>query len=567
MRTAVRSPALARVLAVSVAAMTARVAIAAPNILFVGNSFTHGNNTEGDPHAPGGSSTFVYDFNRGNVTDENGTGMGGVPGIFKALTVQAGLSYNVSIEAVSGQSLQYHLANKSGIIGQSRWDTVVLQDVSTNPLPALAGGDRYAEQSASFSLKRLINSAAPAAKLLLYETWASPTGVADANNAAGSAYYPASTTNDSAAASGLNAMQADLQSGVFATAMRYGFGAQNVARVGDAFVRAVNAGIADPTPTGGPSSGVSLWKNDVRHGGVYGSFLSAAVMYAKISGNDPRSLSTGAGSAAASLQINSTVAASLLQVAYDINSAPQPALQVPLPLTTSGFGGSFDATTKTIAGVAKLSSVTTAEGTFQNLVGATATAISSSAATAGQINAIAAPTGASQAAKLAAVASGLTADDGVNNMTSGQFQFSQSFTGDTRFLIVESGASAGQVGDAATVRLINAAGAVLGSYSLSLLDADFTAAVAGNVDNALAVLRYTQGSNTTDQFKLGAVSFSLADLKVIDPTLVATATGIQITSTGLDPNVVALYTVPEPAGMCALAGALMLGLRGRRRAV
>lgn len=69
-------------LSVILAASSAASALAATNdVLFIGNSFTHAHV---DP---------AYSFNRANVTDENGTGMSGVAGIFKGMTTQAGLSY------------------------------------------------------------------------------------------------------------------------------------------------------------------------------------------------------------------------------------------------------------------------------------------------------------------------------------------------------------------------------------------------------------------------------------------------------------------------------------------
>ena len=46
------------------------------------------------------------------------------------------------------------------------------------------------------------------------------------------------------------------------------------------------------------------------------------------------------------------------------------------------------------------------------------------------------------------------------------------------------------------------------------------------------------------QSKLGAVSFSLADLGVSNPASVSTATGLRLTSSTLDPNGVGLYTLP-----------------------
>ena len=64
--------------------ITTAPATAAKKILFVGNSFTYGGF---DP---------AMHYNAVNVTDLNGTGYGGVPGIFKQLTVEAGLAYDVN---------------------------------------------------------------------------------------------------------------------------------------------------------------------------------------------------------------------------------------------------------------------------------------------------------------------------------------------------------------------------------------------------------------------------------------------------------------------------------------
>src|SRR5438876_735754 len=109
--------------------LNATGAMARTNILFVGNSYTYG-------------ACGADGYNSAAITDANGTGMGGVPGVFKKMTTQAGLTnYNVTIEAVAGQSLSWHYANKSAIIGQTNWDLVVLQDQSTNPLPTSHGGD------------------------------------------------------------------------------------------------------------------------------------------------------------------------------------------------------------------------------------------------------------------------------------------------------------------------------------------------------------------------------------------------------------------------------------------
>lgn len=121
---------------------------AAPTkILFVGNSFTFGRV---DP---------VMSYNAANVRDltapvpgtsfTNTTGAnpyephpwGGVAGIFKQFTVQAGLDYDVSLSARNAASLRGHFLNTNpagwdmqGNLAAQKWDKVVLQDLSDEPL-------------------------------------------------------------------------------------------------------------------------------------------------------------------------------------------------------------------------------------------------------------------------------------------------------------------------------------------------------------------------------------------------------------------------------------------------
>ena len=67
---------------------------------------------------------------------------GGVPGIFKQLTVQAGLNYDVSLSSRNAASLRGHFLNTAnsnwdlrGNIASQRWDQVVLQEQSDEALP------------------------------------------------------------------------------------------------------------------------------------------------------------------------------------------------------------------------------------------------------------------------------------------------------------------------------------------------------------------------------------------------------------------------------------------------
>jgi PEP-CTERM motif len=133
-----------------VAAAIAAPAAAQPvTVLFVGNSYTFGRV---DP---------VMSYNAANVHDltaamwaSNPAGSnafephpwGGVPGIFKQFTVQAGLDYDVSLSTRNAASLRGHFLNtnaagwdlRSNIAGQA-WGKVVLQEQSDESLPKQPG--------------------------------------------------------------------------------------------------------------------------------------------------------------------------------------------------------------------------------------------------------------------------------------------------------------------------------------------------------------------------------------------------------------------------------------------
>jgi hypothetical protein len=61
--------------------------------------------------------------------------------------------------------------------------------------------------------------------------------------------------------------------------------------VGEAWTRAMQAGIADPNPYDGIEAGkLDLWTYDHYHASAHGSYLEALVIFGNITGRDPRSL-------------------------------------------------------------------------------------------------------------------------------------------------------------------------------------------------------------------------------------------------------------------------------------
>jgi hypothetical protein len=119
-------------------------------ILFVGNSYTFGRV---DP-VMGYNAAAVHDLTEamwlGNATGSNPWEphpWGGVPGIFKKMTDEAGLNYDVSLSTRNAASLRGHFLNTSNVPGwdlrgnvaSQKWDTVVLQAQSDEPLPTGKG--------------------------------------------------------------------------------------------------------------------------------------------------------------------------------------------------------------------------------------------------------------------------------------------------------------------------------------------------------------------------------------------------------------------------------------------
>jgi hypothetical protein len=298
-----RSAAKLLVLAGVLLAGVGNGAAQAVEVLFVGNSFTHGY----DP---------VLRFNRDNISDLNNAGnnrQGGVPGIFKAMATSGGYQVNVSIEALSGTTLSDHLATRSTVIGQAKWQWVVLQESSTRPLTITVNGEPDSGNIAEFrssvgSLSSLIWSKNADAKILLYETWARPNLVPS--------YY-----------ANLADMQEDVHAALSAAVRDYGL--TGLAPVGSSFFEAIRQGVADNTRTAGLEGPVNLWFGDAYHASAYGSYLSALIFYQQILGADPRLLSTGSGSVAANLGLNAVYAQDLAEVAYlmrNIHEVPEPSV-------------------------------------------------------------------------------------------------------------------------------------------------------------------------------------------------------------------------------------------------
>ena len=363
------------------------------SVLFVGNSYTFGRV---DP---------VMSYNSANVRDltaamaaANATGSnafephpwGGVAGIFKQFTVQAGLDYDVALSTRNAASLRGHFLNTNtagwdlrGNIASQTWSKVVLQEQSDEALPkqpGLASNPAYfntyvdliedfVHQGSALSYRErdLIGGtnaecaaitgastgtcgtlrnipanayASAATELYLYQTWARPnlvnapfTTVTDpVTGAISFTDTPATSYYDS-----LGAMTDDLRDAYRLAATLAGTdgsgGVIGIAPVGESFMRAINDGIATPdmyAANAGSDGLIDLWFDDGTHASKYGSYLSALTLFGTLTGLNPALL--GASEiAAAELGIRAADAVRLQRIASEqlgFAQVPEPASAV-----------------------------------------------------------------------------------------------------------------------------------------------------------------------------------------------------------------------------------------------
>lgn len=260
-------------------------AAAAETILFVGNSFTYAG------HSP------AWKYRADTVTDINGLGAGGVPALFKRFADQSGLDFTVSHETSGGKSLRWHWETRLPVLG-GRWDHVILQDYSTldrnNP-----GNDgeliEYSRRLARFFAERN-----PQGRILLNATWSRP----DLVFRPGSRWFGRSILDMGLELHDayLRAARNRLIAGVIPTGLAYNC--------------AILAGVADPNPYDGIGFGeLNLWTYDHYHASAAGAYLQALVVFAKVTGRDPRLLGDSEESAR-DLGLGKVAAASLQTVAW-----------------------------------------------------------------------------------------------------------------------------------------------------------------------------------------------------------------------------------------------------------
>jgi hypothetical protein len=279
-----------RFLACAAAALLC-VPASATSILFVGNSYTYGD--------PAGGAPLVRAYRPDLVKDLNGTGIGGVPALFKAMTMQAGLHYAVSLETVPAVGVDHHYNAKYNTIVRP-WDMVLLQSYST--LDAARPGNPALLIKYTGLLAQALRGQNPHVDVRLVSTW----------SRADQAY----TWRGHWHGDPIGRMALDVRKGYNAARAATPF-IRAVIPVGEAWNRAIAAGVADANPYDGIDAGkINLWAPDAYHGSIYGYYLEALTIFGNVTGRDPRSL--GARDAvAADLGIAPAIASALQGFAAD----------------------------------------------------------------------------------------------------------------------------------------------------------------------------------------------------------------------------------------------------------
>ncbi len=366
--------------------LAAGTAGAAPiSILFVGNSYTFGRVDPVMSYNAANVRDLTAPSQGGNFTNPSGSNpyephpWGGVAGIFKQFTVEAGLDYDVAISARNAASLRGQYLNSNGAswdllgnLASQRWDKVVLQDLSDGPLPYgktsnavpayfTAYATKLAEyvrtQTAGYSFRerdlfggtnaacatmtgatqascgtlRTITgnpNANSATQVYLYETWARPNlvnGGFVTNTDATTGAVTRTTTPITGPYASLEEMTADLRAAYNGLATNNPLFA-GVAPAGDAFLLAVQNGIATRNMFASDAltdGKIDLWFDDGTHASKYGSYLAALTLFGRITGRNPLSLGVSE-QAAMDLGISQTDALALQTIAAT-TLIPEPA--------------------------------------------------------------------------------------------------------------------------------------------------------------------------------------------------------------------------------------------------
>jgi hypothetical protein len=272
-------------------------AFAATKILFVGNSFTFSAHSAAMHY----ETDQMHDL---NPPDALGRTLGGVPALFKEFTKEAGLDYDVSLEAVGGKGLDYHMAAKRALLDKP-WDVVVAHGFST--LDEAHPGDPALLISSSKQMADMLAAKNPQVKFYLLATWSRADKVYPADSPA-----PWKSTP-------IQQMGKDVENAYEKAAKNAGTHVAGIIPLGLAWNTAFDQGVADPNPyddTG--ASKMNFWAYDGYHASSFGYYLEAAMDFGKVTGKDPMMLAAkGKDHVAEDLGISPPQQQALLKLARD----------------------------------------------------------------------------------------------------------------------------------------------------------------------------------------------------------------------------------------------------------
>ena len=265
---------------------------AATSIVFVGNSFTLGAGSALKNY----HMSEVHDL---NLPDARGQTIGGMASVFKEFTKEAGLDYDVSVEAVGGKNFDFHYDEKGKLLDRA-WDHVVMQSYSQlnkddpgNPAIVVEYAKKF---DAMFHAKN------PSVKYWFNATWSR----ADYKNKEIAPWV----------GKPVEQMGKDVYAG-FEKAKAATPRVAGIIPVGLAWNRAFATGVADSTPADGIEAGkVDLWTWDSQHGSNPGYILASLVIFGQITGRDPLSLGDREN-VAMDMGLTPAIMHSLEQVAHD----------------------------------------------------------------------------------------------------------------------------------------------------------------------------------------------------------------------------------------------------------
>ncbi len=300
-----------RAVVASLFVTVATAASAAPiTVLFVGNSFTYGE-------AAGGPN-IVEPYRASTVTDLNNQGIGGVPALFKQMTVEKGLDYAVSLETHGGVGIDWHYQNELSTISKP-FDQVVLQSYSTLDL-ANPGNPATLIQYTGL-LANVFRAQNPNVDIHLDATWSRADQTYKVTT---SPWY----------GKDIYAMETDVRNG-YNLAKTDNPQVDDVIQTGQAWANAMMAGFADTNPYDGIAAGeVDLWAPEGYHASVYGYYLEALMFFGDLTKLDPELL--GYDQVAMDLGISDVQARSLQTFAARALGIPEPET---LALLAVGFAG------------------------------------------------------------------------------------------------------------------------------------------------------------------------------------------------------------------------------------